>query len=148
MIGSGHEEEAARLAARVLSADSSAETHNLLAWYGFNTGRPVKANLDQAEKAYVLSKGEDAGVVDTYARCLAVFGRKSEGLAILRKALEQAPDDESKAILSKCLAELESPPASSRKATPVVITVIGSAAVLVAALVILYRRRGRRSTNE
>ena len=148
MIGSGHEEEAAKLAARVLKADSTAETYNLLAWYGYVTGRPVKANLDQSEKAYELSKGKNAGIVDTYARYLTAFDRKSEGLAILRRALEQAPDDESKAILSKCLAELESLPASSRKATPVVITVIGSAAVLVAALVILYRQRRNRPIVE
>lgn len=148
MIGSGHEEEAAKLAARVLKADSSPETYNLLAWYGFNTGRPVKDNLDQSEKAYELSKGKNAAIVATYACYLNFFSRKSEGVAILRKAFEQASDDDSKAILTRYLAELEGPPAPPSKATPVVITVIGSAAVLVAALVILYRRRRRRSTAE
>jgi thiol-disulfide isomerase/thioredoxin len=144
MLGAGHKEEAAALAARTIKADASAETYNVLAWAGYMTGRPEQENLQQAEEAYRLCEGRSAAIVDTYARLLAHFGRRDEAIGILHKALDQSLARDEVEILKKCMADLgERPPMLDRE-TLVIYGLLAAMVLIVLIAWILKRARGRR----
>ena len=91
----GKEKEAAELGKKVLDAgQGQAELMNDLAWNiltreGIVT-RDLKLALVAAEAADKGTKGEEPGVLDTYALALFENGQKSEALTVQRKAVELA----------------------------------------------------------
>lgn len=108
-LGAGQTEKAANLSEKILKFNDSSDVLNVLAWSGYLTGKPVKANLEQAKKAYDLTDGRDASVVDTYVRLLYEFDQKDKAATILDKALETVEDGEGKFMLMQCKLSLGLP---------------------------------------
>ena len=89
LVGAGLLEDAAEVAQQLIAELDDAETHNALAWAGYLTGSPVKANLAQARRAFEMTEGKDFAIVDTLARVLANLGHQDEAVSIAEEALLQ-----------------------------------------------------------
>ena len=108
-------EGAAKLGQEALAAigDKDASELNGFAWEILTNPqlkfRDLKLALQAAKAAYDACKGEDAGVVDTYARALWETGSKKEAIEFQKKAVKLAGDDEaSRKELEATLAKYES----------------------------------------
>jgi thioredoxin-related protein len=101
-VGAGQPEAAAKLSEQILEFNNSAEVLRLLALSGYLTEQPIKANLDQAEKAYDMTGGKDASVVEIYVRLLVKFDEKDKAATILDKALRTVNDPQGKVMLLQC----------------------------------------------
>ena len=89
---------AARAAAELNSAD--AQALNDIVWAIADCdGAPkdqVKEMLPWAEKAVELTQGEDAGILDTLARCHYEIGEMAKAVEVQEKAVAKAKDEEMK----------------------------------------------------
>jgi len=91
----GNEKQAAELGKKILEHGRdypglmNALARNILIAQGIVT-RDLELALAAAEAAHTASKGEDAGVLDTYALALFENGRKADALKYQKKALELA----------------------------------------------------------
>ena len=106
LLGARRFKEAASLAERILEFDAGASTYNELAWNGYLTGAPVKANLEQARRANEMTQGTDAAIVDTLARLLHAMGQRKEALALLDDALDKISGSRDRQGLIMCKHEL------------------------------------------
>jgi len=74
--------------------------------------RDLPLALRAAERAHDLTGDEDVQVLETLARALVMSGRRDEGIALHRRAVDRAADDPStRLVLLEILAEYEQPPA-------------------------------------
>lgn len=105
-VGVGDQEGAARIAARMLELDASPQAYNLLAWHGYLSGKPVEANLAQAQRAYDMTEGRDPAIVDTLARVLERLGRKDEACGVVRTAYDGETEDRARNQLWHTASEL------------------------------------------
>lgn len=138
LIGLKRYEEAEALAKRVLNVAESAHNYNELAWNGYLTGEPVAANLEQAKKAYDLSKGRQVNIVDTYARLLDKFGQREEGIRVAEATFQHRLSKQDRETLHQCLADLGVNFTARRsKIFAIMLAVLVS---LVAAMYLLRRR--------
>ena len=110
-------EPAAAIAERILrDRGDDALTLDSLAW-GILTDdalphRDLALALRAARRAHEITNGEDVEVLETYARALVMNGRREDGLATQRRAIELCGDDPStRLVLLEILAEYERPPA-------------------------------------
>ncbi len=108
LLGLDRFEEAGELAGRVLEFHGGPEAYNALAWHGFLSGKRLALHLEQARKAFRLSKGEDPHIIDTVAHLLAALDRKPEGVALVEEYLPKFRDPYERGILTRCLADLKS----------------------------------------
>lgn len=106
LVGLKRKNEAAELARRLLAISETAQVYNQLAWNGYLTSAPADDNVDQARKAYDLSEGKDAAIVDTLARVLNARGKKQEAVTLVRKALDTAATPYEKRVLEGCLKDI------------------------------------------
>ena len=106
LLGVDRQEDAVRLAERVLQFDAGAKTYNALAWAGYLTGRATEANLSQAEKAMELSNGESMAILDTYVRILKQLDRGDEALKALQTGKEKITGDQEQDQLDQLEQEL------------------------------------------
>lgn len=113
----GGAEAAATIGAAILRDHADdALTLDSLAW-GILTddalpSRDLPLALRAARRAHELTAGEDAEVLETYARALVMTGSRAEGIALHRRAIELCADDPStRLVLLEILAEYERPPA-------------------------------------
>ena len=106
-LGLGEEANADDLAQRILALSDSAATYNNLAWSGYLSGQPVKANLEQARKAHELSKGESAEIADTLARMIKVFEGREAAVKFLQEITPTFLSNRDRAILKQCQQEIE-----------------------------------------
>lgn len=139
LIGLKRLEEADKLAQRLLAVNGGAQTYNALAWNGYLTGAPVEANVTQARKAYEMTQGNDAAIVDTLARILDARGQRREAISIVREAGQRVTDPAGQEVLDECLRDLGGSPAVGRWSYPLTIAI-----VLVLLLVLILMRRRRR----
>lgn len=107
LIGIGDIEAAEQLANRALAIDSSAQTYNMLAWYGYLSGKPTEANLAQARKAHELSEGKEAAIIDTLARVLHALDKKDEACEVLRTSGKNVTSQGDRMALLETMADLE-----------------------------------------
>jgi len=105
-LGAGQHEHTEKLSRKILAFNDSADVLNVLAWSGYLTEKPVKVNLEQARKAYEMTEGKDASIVDTYVRLLYEFDQKDKAATILDKALESVEEGQGKAMLMHCKQSL------------------------------------------
>lgn len=102
-------EAAAEVAASLLQLKNDARAFNVLAWNGFLSGAPLEVNVAQGRKAYELSEGKDAMMVNTLARLLHARGAGEEARALVGKALAADPSGKQRAILERCRDDLAKP---------------------------------------
>lgn len=107
LIGVRDFDGADMLANRALKIDDSAETYQSLARHGYSTGAPTGANLSHARKAYDLTKGQSAAIVDTLARILHALEKKGEACDVLQEASKTISAGPDRDILTKCFADLK-----------------------------------------
>ncbi|MBN1491602.1 MAG: thioredoxin fold domain-containing protein [Phycisphaerae bacterium] len=88
-LGVGRLDDAAQVAQRLIDFDDDAQTYNSLAWHGYRTGKPIPANVEQARKAFELTEGTSAAVIDTLARVLHATGQGAEARGLLAESLQR-----------------------------------------------------------
>ena len=106
-LGVGQYEKANALAEKLLTLDSSSKSLNALAWNAYLSGKARAEHVTWAKKANDLSGGKDASILDTYARLLAQTGKSSEGLTLLRDAINATDNKRSKKILQEAIDDLQ-----------------------------------------
>ncbi len=111
LIGSGMHSDADKLAKLLIDFYDNAQTYNALAWAGYLTGRPTKANLEQAEKANTLTNGNSAAIVDTLARVLDARGQNEQACQHVREALNWLPAGRDRDIVQETAEDLACPSA-------------------------------------
>lgn len=112
VTGEVNETKAAALAKRLGSIESkNASMLNEMAWAILTdqriTKRDIPLALKLAKKAYDASEGEDAAIVDTYARALFDSGKVSEAIQYQKKAVELAKGSELEEQLKGTLKDYE-----------------------------------------
>jgi tetratricopeptide (TPR) repeat protein len=107
LIGLKRDEEAAKVAKRLVQTVDLPETYNALAWNGFATGKPTQANLDQARKANELTGGKNAAAIDTLARILHALGKKEEAVKTVEDALKSVAEPSDREALQACLTDVK-----------------------------------------
>lgn len=108
-LGLGKTMYARDVASKAIKLIDDAETYNTLAWHGYLTGKPFEANLEQAKKAYDLTEGRAAHIVDTYARVLNKLGKHDEACTVLREALHATTDDQQEKLIRETAREIDCP---------------------------------------
>ena len=103
LLGARRDEDAARLAERLINTLDDAETRRALAWAGYLTGDPAEANLTQAHEAFDMTGGDDIEVVDTLARVLATYGYRDEAIEVAQAGLDKAATELERHTMSACL---------------------------------------------
>ncbi|MCB9850878.1 MAG: DUF255 domain-containing protein [Phycisphaerales bacterium] len=106
MLGVGDLESANKLAEQALKLDDGAETYNLLAWHGYLSEKPIEENVTQARKAYELTNGKDAAVLDTFARVLAALNQQDIACTLLRTDSASLTGDHEHRVLSAAMSDL------------------------------------------
>jgi len=108
--------EAAEIGGRILREHAGdALVLDSLAW-GILTGdalghRDLPLALRAARRAYELTGDGDVQVLETLGRALVMNGRRAEGIAIHRRAIDGCTDDPAtRLVLLEVLAEYERPP--------------------------------------
>ena len=107
LIGVKRDEDAAKVAKRLVQTIDMPETYNALAWNGFASGRPAQANLDQARKANELTGGKNASIIDTLARVLHALGKKEEAVKTVEEALKTVAEPSDREALQACLTDVK-----------------------------------------
>jgi len=107
LLGLGRDEEAARVADKVLAIDHGDNGYNMLAWGAYMSGRVNDQHLNWARMAHELAKGEDSAVIDTLARILASSGQRAEAVQLLETSLTKFESKRDKADLKNCLEEIK-----------------------------------------
>jgi len=105
LMGIKKVEEAAQLEEKILKLDQTADTYNSLAWAGYLSGSATDHTLNQAQKAYDLSDGKNAGIIDTYARVLNALGKQKQAIETLESATGFVGRDAK--VLKECLEEIK-----------------------------------------
>ena len=77
-------------------------TSNQLDW------RDIALALRAAKRAVEVSEGDDAAILDTYARVLFELGKTDRAVEYQKKAMGKAPDDSERKSLQKTLDYYES----------------------------------------
>ncbi len=75
LFGLPYYSAAAEVASDLLRVSRTADVYHALAASGLRTGKANAETLDQAQKAFDMTSGEDATIVDTLARIRAELGR-------------------------------------------------------------------------
>ena len=110
LLGARRDEEAVRVAERLINALDDAETRKALAWAGYLTGSPSEANLTQAREAFAMTSGQNIAIVDTFARVLASIGHRDEAIAVAQAGLDKAATTLERHIMSECLQYCQQSP--------------------------------------
>lgn len=137
LIGLKRMDEAEKLAQRLLAVNQSADTYNGLAWHGYLTGAPVEANVVQARKAYEMTQGQDAAIVDTLARVLHARGQRDEAIRVVRDASARLTSERDQTVVEELFDDLGGRPLMTFRAY----AICGSAVALVVLLILSRRRR-------
>ena len=106
LIGIGKHDAADRVARKALEVYDGPETYNALAWAGYLTDHPTDANLAQARKAYDLTDGKDAAIVDTLVRVLGKLDQQEEACKILQRATADHPEGAAHEVIAQCVTDL------------------------------------------
>ena len=110
LLGARRDEEAVRVAERLINALDDAETRKTLAWAGYLTGSPSEANLTQAREAFAMTSGQNIAIVATFARVLASIGHRDEAIAVAQAGLDKAATTLERHIMSECLQYCQQSP--------------------------------------
>ena len=103
LLGARRDEDAARLAERLINTLDDAETRNALARAGYLTGDPAEVNVIQAREAFDMTGGENLEIVDTLARVLATYGYRDEALEVAQAGLDRATTELERQTMTECL---------------------------------------------
>ncbi|HNO77642.1 MAG TPA: thioredoxin domain-containing protein [Phycisphaerae bacterium] len=93
---------AARLADQALEIDDSEETYNLLAWHGYLSGKPIPANVTQAQKAFEMSNESSAAILDTLVRVLDALDKTKEACELLSAKEAKFESERDRALIKSC----------------------------------------------
>ncbi len=93
---------AARLADKALEIDDSQETYNLLAWHGYLSGKPIPANVTQAQKAFEMSNESSAAILDTLVRVLDALDKTKEACELLGAKEADFENERDRALIKSC----------------------------------------------
>ena len=106
-MGLKRNEVAGQLVKKILEKDQSAETYNKLAWSAYLSGSPTAESLDHARRAYELTGGKNAEIIDTLAHVLNSLGQKGEALKLLDDAEARLESEKDRKILAKARKDIE-----------------------------------------
>lgn len=109
LIGAGKHTDAEEVATMTINFYNTAETYNALAWAGYLTGRPTKANLEQARTANQLTNGNNSHVVDTLARILDARGLNEEACKHVKDLQSWLPNGPDRDTLTETAEDLQCP---------------------------------------
>ncbi|MCP4590619.1 MAG: hypothetical protein GY842_07740 [bacterium] len=112
LLGVGRTQEAEALETRMLEVAPGQITLNALAWAGYLTGKPTEQHLEQARRAYELSRRRSPAILDTLARIMALHGQQEEALSLIDYGIRSVGGQEEKRMLRRCLADITTPSAS------------------------------------
>lgn len=102
LLGVKDTEGAARLATQALEIDDSQETYNLLAWHGYLSGKPIPANVTQAQKAFEMSNESSAAILDTLVRVLDALDKTKEACELLGAKEAAFESERDRALIKSC----------------------------------------------
>lgn len=110
--GEGEQKKAAKLGKKIVKYGSSdAMLMNELAWLILTRpgieNRDLKLAMKAAKAAYVACDGDDAMIIDTYARALWDTGKKDKALKYQKKAIKRCKDKRMVKDLEKTLEQYE-----------------------------------------
>jgi len=109
LLGLGRPAEAEQVAGQLLTFEESALTYSALAENAVLSGQPPAAALDFAQRAVDITDGLDAKLVCLYARVAAAQGLRQQAVARIESAMDCAPTEESRKVLTECLTGLGAP---------------------------------------
>jgi hypothetical protein len=107
LFGLGRDDEADALAARLLEKFPGASSLNALAWAGYLTGHPGEKHLQQAREADELTFHDNAAILDTLARILAVRGQREEAVKLVSERIAVTNNKDQIALLRDTLEAVE-----------------------------------------
>ncbi len=116
MLGLGKQEQAHQLADGILAKSPSYDTFNALAWTAYEAKHCDQLTLDWAKKAYELAGPDNASVLDTYARVMAVMGQREPALQLVKDAMTRVGEKgRERDILNELMQDLTNEPVKEPK---------------------------------
>lgn len=103
LIGMGNLDDVAQVASTLIKVDSGAECHDALARAALRTGRPTKANVEQARRAVELSDTPDAPILSTLVRILITLGSHDEAAEVVEQYGPRLADQQQRDALKRLL---------------------------------------------
>lgn len=108
-LGLDKKDQVKQLSDEILAKSQTADTYNGLAWCAFEVKRCDQQVLDWAQMANELSGGNNASILDTYARVMAEMGQREQALKLVKDAIARTPDQgRERRILDELLHDLDS----------------------------------------
>ena len=103
LIGMGKLDDAVQVASTMIKVDSGAQCHHALARAALRTGRPTKANVEQARRAVELSDTPDAPILSTLVRILIAVGNPEEAAQVVEQYSPGLADQQQRDALKRLL---------------------------------------------
>jgi hypothetical protein len=110
LVAVGRDDEAAKLAERLLAFDKSAAVYQGLAAAGLRSGKATQTHLDHARAALELPGGSGPDGIALVAELLAKLGRRSEAIDFVKARLDAVSDESGKLRLRALIDGLRSDP--------------------------------------